>query len=48
MPPTRATLTELARYPDVAAALAAEREIPVVQPSFALVDDEVVFHGPEV
>jgi 8-oxo-dGTP pyrophosphatase MutT (NUDIX family) len=48
MPPTRATLTELARYPDVAAALAAEREIPVLQPSFALVDDEVVFHGPEV
>ncbi|GAB3266366.1 hypothetical protein GCM10027456_50620 [Kineosporia babensis] len=41
MPPTRAALSELARYATVAEALAAEREIRVVQPGFEVVGDRV-------
>ena len=41
MPPTRAVLADLARFGDVASALAAEREIRVVHPRFVLDGDEV-------
>ncbi|GLY31261.1 hypothetical protein [Kineosporia sp. NBRC 101731] len=42
MPPTRAALTELARYATVAEALTAEREIGVVMPRFEIVGDRLV------
>jgi 8-oxo-dGTP pyrophosphatase MutT (NUDIX family) len=43
MRPTRAALTELARYRTVAAVLAAERRIDRVMPRFEVTGDEVVW-----
>ncbi|MBT0767538.1 NUDIX domain-containing protein [Kineosporia sp. J2-2] len=42
MPPTRAALTELARYATVAEVLAAEREIATVLPRFEVIGERLV------
>jgi 8-oxo-dGTP pyrophosphatase MutT (NUDIX family) len=47
LPPTRSVLFDLARFGDVAAALAAQRPIAPVLPKFALVDGEVRFLRPD-
>jgi 8-oxo-dGTP pyrophosphatase MutT (NUDIX family) len=47
MPPTRSVLVDLARFDDVAGALAAERQVPTVLPRFVLVGGEVRFLAPD-
>ncbi|WP_345718835.1 NUDIX hydrolase [Kineosporia mesophila] len=46
MAPTRAALTELARYVTVVEALTAERQIDTVMPGFEIVEDRVVLIRP--
>jgi 8-oxo-dGTP pyrophosphatase MutT (NUDIX family) len=47
MPPTRSVLVDLARFDDVASALAADRPIQPVLPKFVMVEGEVRFLRPE-